>query len=125
MTGIAASIVSFLVLGFLLGMRHATDADHVVAIATIVSREHGMAGSVLIGAAWGVGHTITVMAVGGGNNRVGGGLSPPPRPSVGFPLRLLLGLLWGFPPARVGPPGRGAPRASGGPPRACARPSQD
>jgi hypothetical protein len=64
MTGIAPSIVSFLFLGFLLGMRHATDADHVVAIATIVSRERSMGGSALIGAAWGVGHTITVMAVG-------------------------------------------------------------
>ncbi|MBV8698914.1 hypothetical protein [Bradyrhizobium sp.] len=64
MTGSAPSIVSFLFLGFFLGMRHATDADHVVAIATIVSREHRMAGSALIGAAWGVGHTLTVMAVG-------------------------------------------------------------
>jgi high-affinity nickel permease len=44
--------------------RDATDADHVVAIATIVSRERSVAGSALIGAAWGVGHTITVMAVG-------------------------------------------------------------
>ena len=45
-------------------MRHATDADHVVAIATIVSRQRSVAGSALIGAAWGVGHTVTVMAVG-------------------------------------------------------------
>jgi hypothetical protein len=45
-------------------MRHATDADHVVAIATIVSRERSVAGSALIGAACGVGHTITVTAVG-------------------------------------------------------------
>ena len=45
-------------------MRHATDADHIVAIATIVSRQRTMHGSMQIGAAWGVGHTITVMAVG-------------------------------------------------------------
>jgi high-affinity nickel-transport protein len=64
MTGIALDVLSFLFLGFFLGMRHATDADHVVAIATIVSRERSVAGSALIGAAWGVGHTITVMAVG-------------------------------------------------------------
>jgi high-affinity nickel-transport protein len=64
MAGTALNVVSFLFLGFFLGMRHATDADHVVAIATIVSRERSMAGSALIGAAWGVGHTITVMAVG-------------------------------------------------------------
>jgi hypothetical protein len=64
MTGTVLNFVSFLFLGFFLGMRHATDADHVVAIATIVSRERSMASSALIGAAWGVGHTITVMAVG-------------------------------------------------------------
>src|SRR6266478_6258470 len=64
MTGTTLNVVSFLFIGFFLGMRHATDADHVVAIATIVSRERSMAGSALIGAAWGVGHTITVMAVG-------------------------------------------------------------
>ena len=64
MTGTALNVASFLFLGFFLGMRHATDADHVVAIATIVSRERSVAGSALIGAAWGVGHTITVMAVG-------------------------------------------------------------
>src|SRR6516162_3767785 len=60
----AANLASLLLLGFFLGMRHATDADHVVAIATIVSRERGLLGSALIGAAWGVGHTITIMAVG-------------------------------------------------------------
>lgn len=64
MTGITVNVVSFLFLGFFLGMRHATDADHVVAIATIVSRQQSLTGSALIGAAWGVGHTITVMAVG-------------------------------------------------------------
>src|SRR5262249_56931532 len=64
MSGTALNVASFLFLGFFLGMRHATDADHVVAIATIVSRERSVMGSALIGAAWGVGHTITVMAVG-------------------------------------------------------------
>src|ERR1700751_4558755 len=64
MTGTALNVASFLFLGFFLGIRHATDADHVVAIATIVSRERSVAGSALIGAAWGVGHTITVVAVG-------------------------------------------------------------
>src|SRR3979490_2444742 len=52
MTGTALNVVSFLFLGFFLGMRHATDADHVVAIATIVSRERSVAGSRLVGAAW-------------------------------------------------------------------------
>src|SRR2546430_9253786 len=96
MTGTALNVVSFLFLGFFLGMRHATDADHVVAIATIVSRERSVAGSALIGAAWGVGHTITVMAGGAGEIVVGGGIPPPPRVSKGISVGILLGLFGGF-----------------------------
>src|SRR5260370_18301009 len=59
MTGAVLNFVSFLFLGFFVGMRHATDPDHVVAIATIVSRELSVAGSALVGAALAVGHTIT------------------------------------------------------------------
>lgn len=64
MTGVTLNVGFFLLLGFFLGMRHATDADHVIAVATIVSRERSVAGSALIGVAWGVGHTVTVMTVG-------------------------------------------------------------
>ena len=53
------------VLGFLFGMLHATDADHVVAVSTIVSRQRSLSGAARIGALWGVGHTVTVFAVGG------------------------------------------------------------
>lgn len=49
----------------LLGMRHATDADHVVAVATIVARERAFRPAAWIGAAWGLGHTITIFVVGG------------------------------------------------------------
>jgi cytochrome c biogenesis protein CcdA len=45
-------------------MRHATDPDHVIAVSTIVTREHSIKRSALIGAAWGVGHTLTILAVG-------------------------------------------------------------
>jgi hypothetical protein len=51
-------------LGLLLGMRHSTDADHVVAISTIVSRQRSIRGAALIGSIWGVGHTITIFLVG-------------------------------------------------------------
>jgi ABC-type nickel/cobalt efflux system permease component RcnA len=51
-------------LGFLLGMRHATDADHVIAVTTILSRSRRFAHSTVIGAIWGLGHTITVLVVG-------------------------------------------------------------
>jgi high-affinity nickel-transport protein len=45
-------------------MRHATDADHVVAISTIVSRERRVRSAAWIGVLWGIGHTITIFAVG-------------------------------------------------------------
>src|SRR5215510_11740954 len=51
-------------LGFLLGMLHATDADHVIAVSTIVSSQRRVAGAARIGALWGLGHTLTVLAVG-------------------------------------------------------------
>lgn len=50
--------------GFLLGMRHATDADHVIAVTTILHRSRRFAHTTLIGALWGLGHTITVLIVG-------------------------------------------------------------
>lgn len=46
-------------------MRHAMDPDHVVAVATIVSRERSLWSAGLIGGMWGVGHTVTVAVVGG------------------------------------------------------------
>jgi hypothetical protein len=52
------------VLGFFLGMLHATDADHIVAVSTIVSRERSVRGAARIGLLWGVGHTFTILAVG-------------------------------------------------------------
>ena len=59
------SLVSVLLLGFLLGMRHATDPDHVVAVTTIVSRQPALRHASLIGALWGIGHTATILLVGG------------------------------------------------------------
>jgi high-affinity nickel-transport protein len=58
------SLLAIIVVGFLLGMRHATDPDHVIAISTIVSREGQMKRAAWIGAAWGVGHTLTILFVG-------------------------------------------------------------
>ena len=65
MADAVSNLASLLFLGFLLGIRHATDADHVVAIATIVSRQRNLRGSAMIGAAWGIGHTLTILVVGG------------------------------------------------------------
>jgi high-affinity nickel-transport protein len=58
--------LAVLLLGFVLGMRHATDADHVVAVTTMVSQQRRIGAAGLIGAVWGVGHTLTIVIVGGG-----------------------------------------------------------
>jgi high-affinity nickel-transport protein len=59
------SLLAILALGFFLGMRHATDSDHIVAMTTIVSREKSIRAASLVGALWGVGHTLTILLVGG------------------------------------------------------------
>lgn len=46
-------------------MRHATDPDHIVAVSTIVSREHSISRAGSIGVLWGAGHTLTILVVGG------------------------------------------------------------
>lgn len=51
-------------IGFLLGMRHAIDPDHVIAVSTIVSRQGSIRHAGLIGMLWGLGHTITILFVG-------------------------------------------------------------
>jgi high-affinity nickel-transport protein len=58
------TVASTIALGFLLGMRHATDADHVAAVAATVGRERLARPAVWIGAWWGVGHTMTIVLVG-------------------------------------------------------------
>jgi hypothetical protein len=59
------SLLAILSLGFVLGMRHATDSDHVVAVTTIVSQQRSVRFAGLIGAVWGIGHTVTILVVGG------------------------------------------------------------
>ena len=53
-------------LGFLLGLKHATDADHVVAVSTIVSEYRNAWRGIWIGASWGLGHTTPLLIVGTG-----------------------------------------------------------
>ena len=90
--GDRASLTNFLAvvaLGFFLGMRHATDADHVIAVSTIVSRHRTTAGAAVIGALWGVGHTVTILAVGTGIVLFGWVI--PPR--LGLSLELSVGVM--------------------------------
>ena len=84
-----ASLLSILALGFFLGMRHATDADHVIAVATIVARERNARSAAVIGAAWGVGHTLTILVVGGAIILLGWVI--PPR--VGMSMEMAVGAM--------------------------------
>ncbi len=80
---------SIIALGFFLGMRHATDADHVVAVTTIVSRERTVRSAALIGILWGLGHTLTILLV--GSLIILFGVVIPPR--LGLTMELSVGLM--------------------------------
>jgi len=58
------NLLAVIGVGFLLGVRHATDPDHVIAVSTIVSRQRNIRHAGLVGALWGIGHTITIFLVG-------------------------------------------------------------
>jgi nickel/cobalt exporter len=80
-------------LGLLLGIRHSTDPDHVVAVSTIVSKQRSIRQAGLIGTIWGLGHTLTIFAV--GSMIILFGVVIPPRLglSMEFSVALMLILL--------------------------------
>ena len=59
-----SSLIAALGLGFVLGLRHALDADHVAAMSTFVSQERSLLRSCLRGTFWGLGHTLALLAAG-------------------------------------------------------------
>ena len=59
-----ASTLTILALGFALGLQHATEADHLAAISTIVSERKNPLSASIIGGFWGIGHTISLFIVG-------------------------------------------------------------
>jgi hypothetical protein len=88
-----APVLSVLLLGFFLGMRHATDADHVIAVTTMVSRQRSVRAAAWTGVLWGLGHTLTIVAVGG--TIIVFGIVIPPRVGLGmeFSVAVMLVLL--------------------------------
>jgi hypothetical protein len=82
-------VLTAAVLGFLLGLRHASDPDHVIAISTIVVHHRSAWAASRVGVAWGLGHSLTIVAVGGAV--VALGLAMPPR--LGLALELLVGIV--------------------------------
>jgi len=58
------SLAAALGVGFLLGLRHALDADHIAAMSALLSRKRGVLDSCLRGTFWGIGHTSALLAAG-------------------------------------------------------------
>jgi ABC-type nickel/cobalt efflux system permease component RcnA len=83
------TLLSIIALGFFLGMRHATDPDHVIAVTTIVSRQRSIRHAALIGILWGLGHTITIFLV--GSAIILFGVAIPPK--LGLTMELSVGLM--------------------------------
>jgi ABC-type nickel/cobalt efflux system permease component RcnA len=58
-------MLSVLVLGLLLGLQHAVEADHIAAVASLTARRSSLRDAARQGAAWGLGHTLTLLLFGG------------------------------------------------------------
>jgi len=56
-------LILFLI-GFILGIKHAFDADHIVAVNTLLSKSKNIKNSLKLGAFWGIGHTLTLFLIG-------------------------------------------------------------
>jgi high-affinity nickel permease len=59
-----SSYVTILMLGFVLGLRHALDADHIAAVSTVLAQRPYWRASSLVGLSWGLGHTLVLLLVG-------------------------------------------------------------
>jgi len=57
-------MIEILLMGFLLGMRHAMESDHVAAVASLVTKSPSMRESIRLGSMWGLGHTLTLFLFG-------------------------------------------------------------
>ena len=84
-----ASLLAAFSLGLLLGIQHALDPDHLIAVSTIVSEHKNFKWASLIGVFWGLGHTTTLFIV--GLLVIGLRVSIPPR--LGEGLEFLVALM--------------------------------
>jgi len=84
-----APLAAVLGLGFLLGLQHATDADHVAAVSTLASRQRSVVASALLGSFWGAGHTAALLVAGG----IAMALRLTISPAVAEALEALVGLM--------------------------------
>lgn len=59
------NLFSIFLLGFLLGIKHATEADHLAAVATLATGRTTLVQTLRQGVAWGLGHSLTLLLFGG------------------------------------------------------------
>lgn len=98
--------LTLMAFGVFLGMEHAMDADHVVAVSTIVSESRNLLRSLLVGIFWGIGHTATLLVV--GLIVLFFGITPPPWLAVSAEflvgiILIILGvqILWKYSKRRI------------------------
>lgn len=89
MGNFAVTLFTTLLLGLALGVKHAFDADHLVAVSTIVTRQRSVWRSVSVGVWWGIGHTCTLLLIG----VIVLGLKQQISPPVGLLLECLVGVV--------------------------------
>jgi len=82
--------LSILFIGLLLGMKHATEADHLAAMATLVTHDKSLARTIKVGVAWGIGHTLTLMLFGGIVLVLGKAISPRMEQALELAIGLML-----------------------------------
>lgn len=80
--GERATVIALLLLGFLVGVRHALEADHLAAVASLATRSASLADKVKVAAAWGGGHAASLLLV--GSALIALGVSLPETASRGF-----------------------------------------
>lgn len=84
------SALSAVLLGFVLGLQHATDADHLVAVGTILTRERRFRDGAVVGAFWGLGHMLTLTVAGAALFGLGMALAGPVTSGLEFVVAAML-----------------------------------
>lgn len=82
--------LSVLVVGLMLGLRHALEPDHVATVAMLVTQRQRVWDAAFVGALWGIGHLVTVAAAGGAILSLG--ITVPPWLSSTLELAVMAGM---------------------------------
>lgn len=87
------TLVSILLVGFMLGIKHATEADHLAAVSTVATGQSSFGQIVRHGVAWGVGHTLTLLLLGGVVLALGSSIPNQAAQALEFAVGLMLVVL--------------------------------